>query len=75
MTRSKATVLGFGAVLLWALLALFTVGSSPVPPFQLNAMCFAIGGAIGLVWILATGAQAELKQTSWKIYAFGTLGL
>ncbi len=75
MTRSKATVLGFGAVLLWALLALFTVGSHPVPPFQLNAMCFAIGGAIGLIWVLATGAKAELKQTSWKIYAFGTLGL
>jgi hypothetical protein len=52
MTRGKATAIGFGAVLLWALLALFTVGSAPVPPFQLNAVCFAIGGAIGIGWTL-----------------------
>jgi drug/metabolite transporter (DMT)-like permease len=54
--RARATLTGFGAVLLWALLALFTVGSAPVPPFQLNALCFAMGGGLGLVWIAATGA-------------------
>ncbi|MGB2201454.1 MAG: EamA family transporter, partial [Pseudooceanicola atlanticus] len=37
MTRTRATAIGFVAVLLWALLALFTVGSAPVPPLQLNA--------------------------------------
>ena len=31
MTRSRATVIGFVAVLLWALLALFTVGTAPTP--------------------------------------------
>lgn len=75
MTKTQATAIGFIAVLLWALLALFTVGSSPVPPFQLNAMCFAIGGTIGLIWVIATGEMKTLLTTSWKIYAFGTLGL
>ncbi len=75
MTRGRATAIGFGAVLLWALLALFTVGSAPVPPFQLNAICFAIGGAIGVVWILWTGGARGLLGVGWRVYAFGTAGL
>ena len=75
MTRTQATGIGFVAVLLWALLALFTVGSAPVPPFQLNAMCFAIGGAIGLVWISLTGGFSLLRGVSWRVYAFGTAGV
>ena len=75
MTRSQATATGFLAVLLWALLALFTVGTMPVPPLQLTAMTFALGGAVGLVWIAVTGGWARLRHTSWKVYAFGTAGL
>ncbi|WP_424942419.1 DMT family transporter [Aliiroseovarius crassostreae] len=75
MTRSRATSVGFVAVLLWALLAVFTVGSSPVPPFQLAALCFTIGGVLGLVWIGATGGFSVLRGISWRVYAFGTLGL
>lgn len=75
MTENRATLIGFSAVLLWALLAVFTVGSSPVPPLQLNAMTFAIGGAIGVIWVLATGGIARLRGVSWRVYAFGTLGL
>ena len=45
--RFIATLIGFSAVLMWALLALFTAASGTVPPFQLSAMCFAIGAAIG----------------------------
>lgn len=75
MTRVQATALGFVAVLLWALLALFTVGSAPVPPLQLNAMCFAIGGALGLVWSGATGGLARLRQVRLPVYLFGIAGL
>ena len=75
MTRSKATLVGFGAVLLWALLALFTVGSAPVPPFQLAAMCFAIGGTLGGVWIGTSTGFSVLRGVSWRVYVFGTLGL
>ncbi|MDP3262153.1 MAG: EamA family transporter [Tabrizicola sp.] len=74
MTRTKATTIGFTAVLMWSLLALFTIGSAPVPPFQLNAMCFAIGGLIGLAWTARAGFGV-LRAVSWKVYAFGTLGL
>lgn len=75
MSRGKATLIGFSAILLWALLALFTIGSAPVPPFLLNAICFAIGGAIGLGWTLASGQAAALRAVPLKVYAFGTLGL
>lgn len=75
MTRSRATLIGFIAVLLWALLALFTVKSAPTPPLLLNAICFAIGGTLGMVWTAASGGLPELRQVSWKVYAFGTVGL
>ncbi len=75
MSRARATAIGFGAVLLWALLALLTVGTEPVPPLQLNAMCFAIGGAIGLIWVARTGGFATLRKIPLKVYAFGTAGL
>ncbi len=75
MTRLRATLIGFSAILLWALLALLTIGSAPVPPFLLNTICFAIGGAIGLTWTWATGQGALLREVPIKIYIFGTLGL
>lgn len=71
---NKATMIGFSAVLMWALLALFTIGSSPVPPFQLSAICFGIGGIIGLIWSARRGF-GTLARISWKVYAFGTVGL
>lgn len=72
---TRATLIGFSAIALWALLALFTVGTSPVPAFQLNALTFAIGGTIGVVWISKNQQWAALRAVSWKVYAFGTLGL
>ena len=75
MTRARATLTGFVAVLLWALLALFTVGSAPTPPLLLNAICFAIGGTLGLIWAAASGMLPELRRVPLKVYAFGTLGL
>lgn len=74
MTRARATAIGFTAVLMWSLLALFTIGSAPVPPLQLNAICFGIGGMIGLVWTARQGFGV-LRGISWKVYAFGTVGL
>ena len=75
MSRGAATLVGFSAVALWALLALFTVASQPVPPFLLNALCFAIGGGVGLVWLMATGGLGRLAGIPLRVYAFGTAGL
>ena len=75
MTKTRATGIGFVAVLLWALLALFTVGSAPVPPLLLNAICFSIGGALGLIWTWASGGLGQLRAIPWTTYLFGTIGL
>ena len=75
MSKTSYTAVGFIAVLLWALLALFTVGSAPVPPFLLNALCFAIGGGIGVIWLLATGGLSQLRRVPLRVYLIGTAGL
>jgi drug/metabolite transporter (DMT)-like permease len=75
MTRQRATLIGFSAILMWSLLALFTKGSEPVPPLLLNVLCFGIGGAIGLIWMGARGELYRLKGVGWQVYVFGTLGL
>jgi len=74
MTRRKATAIGFSAIVMWSLLAVLTIGSAPVPPLLLNAMCFAIGGGLGLVWTAWRGFGV-LRGVDWRVYAFGTAGL
>ena len=75
MSRATATATGFIAVLLWALLALFTVGSSPTPPLLLNTLCFGIGGIVGLIWAWVTGSVPQMRTVPLRVYAFGALGL
>jgi len=75
MERSRATAIGFSAVGLWSLLALFTVASAPVPPFLLSALTFAIGGGAGLVWLALSGGLGALRGVPLSAYAFGTAGL
>ena len=75
MKRSSATFIGFIAVLLWALLALFTAASGQVPPFQLAAMAFAIGGAIGVAsWLVRPAAVSALRQPL-PVWLLGVVGL
>ena len=75
MNKSKATLIGFSAVVLWALLALFTVASAPVPPFLLSALSFGIGGLVGVVWLILSGEFGKLRRVPLSAYAFGTAGL
>lgn len=75
MTRSKATLIGFAAVILWSMLALLTVGSAPVPPLMLNAICFGIGGLVGLVWLALSEEIGSLRRVPLKVYVIGTAGL
>ena len=77
MSRGRATAVGFGAVLLWAAMALFTVAVGGLPPFQLTALCFAIGGGIGLAWIAAGGRRglAALRAVPPIAWAVGIGGL
>jgi drug/metabolite transporter (DMT)-like permease len=73
-TRRNATLIGFSAVLMWALLALMTAASGRVPPFQLTAIAFGIGAAAGLVWIALTGRWRDLRQP-WPAWLLGVGGL
>ena len=62
MTRShsaSATLIGFTAILMWSLLAVLTAASGTVPPFQLAAMTFLIGGGLGAAtWPFRRGAAS-----------------
>jgi drug/metabolite transporter (DMT)-like permease len=75
MAHKAATLVGFTAVLMWAILAMLTAASGGVPPFQLAAMTFLIGGAMGLVtWPFRKGAVLALKQ-NWRVWLVGVGGL
>jgi len=75
MARSTATLIGFTAILMWSLLSLLTVASGAVPPFQLAAMTFLIGGGIGVVtWLFRPGAARALRQPA-EVWALGVGGL
>jgi drug/metabolite transporter (DMT)-like permease len=74
MTSFRATSFGFVAILMWSLLALLTVATGQVPPFQLAAMTFAVGGSIGLIWMAATNAWSALRQPL-SVWALGVGGL
>ena len=73
--RSAATLVGFSAVLMWSSLALLTASSGQVPPFQLAAVSFAIGGGIGAAtWAVRPGAVRALRQPP-EVWALGVGGL
>lgn len=75
MTRARATVIGSTAILMWSLLAVLTVATAPVPPFLLNALAFAIGGLVGLVWVLRGAGPGVLRRVPLRVYLMGTAGL
>ncbi len=75
MSSARATAVGLMAVVLWSFLALLTVATAPMPPLQLAAISFAIGGALGLVWTAAGRRLHELRRLRAPVVAFGTAGL
>lgn len=75
-SRSRATLIGFTAVLMWGALALLTVWSGSVPPFQLVAMCFAIAfsGALAKWLIAGENPLAHLRHPA-PVWLLGVGGL
>ncbi len=57
----RATLIGFSAVAMWALLALLTDASGTMPPFQLSAITFAMGTCVGLAARLAMRPAAAVR--------------
>jgi drug/metabolite transporter (DMT)-like permease len=75
MTTRTATTIGFTAVLLWSLLALLTAATGRIPPFQLAAMTFLIGGLVGITsWIARPQGIRTLRQRP-VVWALGLGGL
>jgi drug/metabolite transporter (DMT)-like permease len=74
MSSSRATLIGFAAILLWSLLAVLTVLTGQVPPFQLLAMTFATGGGLGLIHVARARAWPALRQPP-HVWALGIGGL
>jgi drug/metabolite transporter (DMT)-like permease len=75
MTTRTATAIGFTAVLLWSLLALLTAATGTIPPFQLSAMTFLIGGLVGTAsWIARPQGIRALRQKP-VVWALGLGGL
>src|SRR5690606_26551345 len=73
--KTKATLIGFSAILMWSLLALFTAASGTMPPFQLSAICFAIGSVPGLVVLALKPARLALLRQPAKVWFVGIAGL
>ncbi|MGE0765043.1 MAG: DMT family transporter [Hyphomicrobiaceae bacterium] len=70
-----ATLLGFGAILLWSTLATLTALKGPsVPPFQTTAITFAIGGALLSALAVVRGRGHALKPHP-KAFAIAFYGL
>ena len=75
MTTRTATSIGLIAILLWSMLALFTAATGRIPPFQLNAMTFLVGGLVGVVsWIVRPQGLEALRQKP-VVWALGIGGL
>ena len=72
LSRSAATLTGFGAVLLWSLLAFLTAASGTMPAFQLTAITFAIGGLSLLA--IRPGAIKAMRQPL-PVWLLGVGGL
>src|SRR6185312_17029233 len=70
----RATLIGFSAVVMWALLALLTNATGRLPPFQLAAMAFAVAAALGLVGRFLW-PPAETPPIPAKVWLIGIAGL
>jgi drug/metabolite transporter (DMT)-like permease len=77
MTSRTATLIGLTAIVMWSLLAMLTVATGRIPPFQLAAMTFAIGALAGFAsWIGRPDAIRALKQSplTWAVGVGGLFG-
>lgn len=73
--KLRATLTGFSAILMWSFLALFTAASGKMPPFQLSAICFAIGSVPGIIVLFLNPKRVALLRQPAKVWLVGITGL
>jgi drug/metabolite transporter (DMT)-like permease len=77
MTSRTATLIGLTAIVMWSLLAVMTVATGRIPPFQLAAMTFAVGGLAGCAtWLFRPEGARALRQPplAWLVGVGGLFG-
>ena len=76
--RTKASMIGGIAIVLWSLLALFTTEVGTIPPFQLVSLCFSVAAIFSFIWIARSGflAFVALRQPigAWVLGVGGLFG-
>jgi drug/metabolite transporter (DMT)-like permease len=76
--KLRASLFGGIAVLLWALLALFTTGTAGIPPFELLSLSFAIAFVLSMTLLVLRGSTAlsRLRQrpSAWLLSTAGLFG-
>ncbi|MBN9528528.1 MAG: EamA family transporter [Alphaproteobacteria bacterium] len=74
--RARATLVGAGALLLWACLAVFTTATGAVPPFLLTALSFGVAFLMALTkWLVRGEAIGRHLRQPWPVWAVGLGGL
>src|SRR5471032_3014028 len=75
-TERRAMLAGTGAIVLWGALATLSVTAGPVPPFQMVAMTFAIGAALGIARARWRGLPwGDLMRWPPQVWLLGVAGL
>lgn len=74
---TRATIVGFAAILMWSLLSTLAAYSGAVPPFLLTAITLFIGSLFGLFfWLRDPRLLRQLKQpfAVWFLSIIGLFG-
>ncbi len=74
--RTKATLIGATAVLMWGTLALLTTMTGDIPPFQLAAMSFGVASVfVAAKWIVRGDAVGVYLRRAPSVWLLGVGGL
>src|SRR5471032_1992592 len=75
-TERRAMLAGIGAIVLWGALATLSVTAGPIPAFQMVAMTFAIGAALGIARARWRGLPwGDLMRWPARVWLLGVGGL
>eukprot|EP01038_Epipyxis_sp_PR26KG_P002269 gene2269-3229_t len=60
---------------MWSMLALLTAASGSMPPFQLSAICFAIGSVPGILVLVFKPQRLAMLRQPARVWVTGIIGL
>ncbi|MGL1919719.1 MAG: DMT family transporter [Hyphomicrobiales bacterium] len=76
VSKNKANIIGLGAVVVWALLALLTAYNTYIPAFQLLGFSFMTATIVGVVYMLMARESFRIfLELKWYVWALGVSGL